>query len=80
MTNNNGASVNTASRPGWTPLMAAAWEGHKDVVELLLTHGANSQVTNSQGQTALSLAASAGYARIARLISKYHAPTPEASH
>jgi ankyrin repeat protein len=50
--------------------MTAAWEGHEDVVKLLLKHGANSQATNSQGQSARSLAESAGHGRIAKLLAK----------
>ena len=47
--------------------MAAAWEGHADVVKLLLKHGARSQATNAQDQSALSLAESVGHGRIAKL-------------
>jgi ankyrin repeat protein len=38
---------------GWTPLIVAAREGHKDVVELLLTNGANIDQQSGSGWTAL---------------------------
>ena len=31
----------TTSQNGWTPLMQASQEGHVDVVNVLLDHGAN---------------------------------------
>ena len=37
----SGANVNAASKHGWTPLMAAAWEGDASVEAELLKHGAN---------------------------------------
>lgn len=39
-----------------TCLMKAAMSGHLEVVELLLTYGANPRITNPKGETALSLA------------------------
>ncbi|GMR20681.1 MAG: hypothetical protein BMS9Abin36_1277 [Gammaproteobacteria bacterium] len=42
--------------PGWTPLMIATAEGHKDVVAVLLKAGANYDIKGRNGETALSIA------------------------
>ena len=44
----SGANVNAASKHGWTPLMAAAWEGDASVVAELLKHGADATLVNSE--------------------------------
>jgi ankyrin repeat protein len=33
---------------GWAPLHGAAWQGHKEVVELLLSAGASLSVENKE--------------------------------
>lgn len=40
----------------WTPFLAAVWNGHVDVVELLLSHGASSRVCDKHNRTAIFLA------------------------
>jgi ankyrin repeat protein len=45
---------------GWTPLMDASFFGHADCIEALLAFGANADVTNKSGQTALDIAELAG--------------------
>ena len=47
---------------GMTALMAAALHGHSGVMRLLMDHGANVQLRATGGFTALTLAASKGYA------------------
>lgn len=42
---------------GATPLIVAITAGHKDVIELLLDHGANICLQNDEGDTAISIAA-----------------------
>jgi len=39
-----GADVNTKSKNGFTPLIAAAGRGHKGLVEILINKGANVNV------------------------------------
>lgn len=45
-----------AAQDGTTGLMAASVRGHKDVLELLLKHGANVDQQNLDGHTALMFA------------------------
>jgi hypothetical protein len=51
-----GVDVNHQDGQGSTPLMAAAWHGHPEVVKLLLRHGARTDLKDREGETALSLA------------------------
>jgi hypothetical protein len=46
-----GALVNVQSAGGMTPLHLAAEYGHKEIVALLLAHGADVNARNSDGQT-----------------------------
>ncbi|KAI8913817.1 hypothetical protein DFJ77DRAFT_549071 [Powellomyces hirtus] len=41
---------------GWTPLHWGAQRGHAEVVELLLSHGADETIANKKGETAADLA------------------------
>jgi uncharacterized protein len=49
--------VNAKNSVGTTALMAAAFAGHTQVVEALLSRGANANVKDAQGRTALMAAA-----------------------
>ncbi len=51
-----------------TPLSAAAEAGHVDMVSFLLARGANVLERNSNGDSALHVAATCGHAEVARLI------------
>ena len=48
--------MNAQSGTGHSPLMAAAEDDHKDVVALLLARGANPNLKDADGDTALSIA------------------------
>jgi ankyrin repeat protein len=52
-----GASVNVKDERGITPLMYAAWVGSVDVMKQLLEQGADPNLANSSGSTALMLSA-----------------------
>lgn len=52
----------------WTPLMHAIHKGQKQSVRALLQHGADVNVRNSNGSTALIEAAGYGYAEIVAML------------
>jgi ankyrin repeat protein len=65
----NGAEVNaTDSGTAKTPLHFAADQGYKDVVELLLAHGAEVNAKTSDGSTPMYLAAEHGYKDVAEVL------------
>ena len=64
----HGAAVNMASSHGWTPLMAAAWEGHTSIVKVLLKNDANISLVNSERRSALLLAESGGHREVVKLL------------
>jgi ankyrin repeat protein len=51
-----------------TPLHYAVYGGHKDIVELLITKGANVSAKDNEGATPLHKAAAKGYKDIAELL------------
>lgn len=56
-----GAKVDHADRDGWTALRAAAWGGHKQVVDMLLEAGAAVDCADTDQRTALRAAAWGGH-------------------
>jgi ankyrin repeat protein len=46
-----GCNINEADSQGWTPLHWAAYFDHKEVLHLLIDHGADKTLENSTGQT-----------------------------
>ena len=50
-----GANVNVKDERGITPLMYAAWVGSPEAMKLLLDRGADPNLTNSSGSTALMM-------------------------
>ncbi len=58
---------------GATPLRMAAMKGHKDIVELLLAHGATVDAGGRSGRTALHWAALKGHRDTVKLLLEYGA-------
>ena len=63
-----GMDVDARDRHGQTALMLAAHAGHRQVVETLIAHRPNLNVTAKYGLSALMLTIVAGHAEIARLL------------
>jgi ankyrin repeat protein len=55
-------------RPGATPLIVTAFEGHKEVVEQLVAKGADMNAQDNEGNTALSLASQRGHTAVVELL------------
>ncbi|WP_298607804.1 sigma-70 family RNA polymerase sigma factor [uncultured Thiothrix sp.] len=60
-------NINTPDKAGMTPLMIAAMHGHKGVFEYLLSLGADANLTDNQGRTALQIARQYDFLEIVRL-------------
>lgn len=63
-------NVNAKDKDGTDALMSASVRGHKEVVELLLKHGAQVNTQNTDGHTALMFAYN-GKNQVASLLDKY---------
>ena len=66
-----GVNVNSTDIFGWTASMSAAFEGHVTVLQTLVKGGADLDIENSQGQTALSLAHEKHHAAVAHFIESF---------
>ena len=63
-----GASVDTENSANWTPLHAAAFDGHIDVANVLLKAGASVDAETQYGWTPLHLAAANGNTDVAKIL------------
>jgi uncharacterized protein len=64
----HGAPVNARQQGGWVPIHAAAQNGDRPMVELLLTNNADPKLTNDQGKTAALVAREKAHEEIAALL------------
>lgn len=64
----NEEELNICDSYGWTALMMASCEGSEDVVDWLLRLGANTEVTDKGGNTALQLARKRNHKDVVRLL------------
>jgi ankyrin repeat protein len=51
-----GVDINARDRSDWTPLMTAAWQGHRETCQAFLAAGADPALKESTGKTALDWA------------------------
>jgi ankyrin repeat protein len=65
-----GIAVDARDRYGQTALMLAAHAGHREIVEILIGHQANLNITAKFGLSALMLALVAGHADVARVLAR----------
>ena len=66
----HGAPVNARQQAGWVPIHAAAQNGDRPMVELLLKHRADPTLANDEGKTSAMVAREKGHAEIAALLEK----------
>jgi len=71
----NGANIDHQNNDGYTALKAAAQEGHKDTLQILLDNGANKDHQDIFGQTALILAAANSKKDVVQLLLNRRANT-----
>ena len=64
----HGAPVNARQQAGWVPIHAAAQNGDRRMVELLLQYHADPKLTNDDGKTAAMVAREKGHEQIAALL------------
>ncbi|EDW34221.1 GL21693 [Drosophila persimilis] len=62
------ANVNSTTRTNSTPLRAACFDGHYEIVKYLVHHGADFEVANRHGHTCLMIACYKGHYRIAQYL------------
>ena len=74
-----GRTPGLACWPDSTPLYEAAWNGHKNVVQILIDKGADPNKANQWGQTPVNLAALAGHKDVVKLLLDKGADPNEAS-
>ena len=60
--------MNSKTKNGWTALHEASWQGHDEMVRLLLRQGTDPNEVDNQGQTASHQAAWRGHAAVLELI------------
>ena len=63
-----GTDVNAKDDNGWTPLLLAVEESHKEIAELLILKGANVNAKNQNEVTPLHWAAARGHKEIVELL------------
>jgi ankyrin repeat/protein kinase domain-containing protein 1 len=64
----HGALVNARQHGGWTPIHAAAQNGDRAMVELLLRHHADRKPANDDGKTPAMIAREKGHEELARML------------
>lgn len=60
--------MNSTTKTTSTPLRAACYDGHLDIVKYLVLHGADIEIANRHGHTCLMIACYKGHFKIARFL------------
>ena len=60
--------INLQNDKNETPLFIASARGHHDIVKILLTHGADTSLSDSSGNTALHVAAISGHVQVVKQV------------
>jgi ankyrin repeat protein len=63
--------VNATQHGGYTPLLQAAAAGNKDIVHLLLEHGARLDCLCDRGKSAADYARERGHTELVELLASY---------
>lgn len=66
----NSLNVNVTDEFGWTALMMVSYEGHLDIVKLLIRSGAKIDVKDRQKNTAITLATKRAHSNIVMFLEK----------
>ncbi|MGB0040265.1 MAG: ankyrin repeat domain-containing protein, partial [Terriglobales bacterium] len=64
----HGAPVNARQAGGWVPVHAAAQNGDRAMVELLLRHGADVTLVNDDGKTPAAVAREKEHGEVAGML------------
>jgi len=73
----NDVNPNAVDRHGQTALSVAAWEGHEEVVRLLLGgRGVNRNIADKYGKRALSLAVEKGHLGVVKILLEHGLVNP----
>ncbi|XP_046562348.1 inversin-like [Haliotis rubra] len=64
----NSEDINSSGREGRTPVMIAAEKGHKEVVELLVRHGANLLLSDKHGDNTLHRTCNGGHFDVVKYV------------
>ncbi len=65
-----GVDVNAKDEFGWTALMTAVFQRHKEIAKVLIKNGADVNIKNKYGNTALTLATIKGDTEIVALLNQ----------
>uniref|UniRef100_A0A914I9F3 NAD(+) ADP-ribosyltransferase n=1 Tax=Globodera rostochiensis TaxID=31243 RepID=A0A914I9F3_GLORO len=65
--------LNAKNAAGWTPLMYAAYLGHRELCQLFVLRGADVEAVNERDQTGIMLASSCGAIDVVRILLDFSA-------